>query len=346
MNRQEWLANVEMRGCQAVPCAVYLSPGARREHGRPLAALVERYAEVDSQPWHEEWCELDARHTAGRQVRDSWGCVWENALDGIVGQVTRHPLADWASFASYRPPDPDEFRHMAPIDWDDERRLMESGRAEGVLIRGAIDHGFFFQRLYYLRGFENLMLDVAAGDSRLDTLCETVLDFNRALVQRYLDIGVDVMVFGDDLGMQDRLPISPSAWRRYVKPAYAELFGMCRRAGAHVYLHSDGYLVDIMPDLMECGATILNPQDLCNGLENIRRELKGRVCIDLDIDRQTIIPRGTPREVEDHVGRCVRELGSPQGGLMLTCGIYEGTPLANVEAVFRAMTRYRRHFAA
>ena len=172
-----------------------------------------------------------------------------------------------------------------------------------------------------------------------------VLEFNRGMVERYLALGVDVLNFGDDLGMQERLTISPAAWRRYVKPAYAELFGMCRRAGAHVYLHSDGYIVDIMPDLLECGVTMLNPQDLCNGVETIRRELKGKVCIDLDIDRQTVVPRGTPAQVEDHIRRCVEALGSSAGGLMLTCGLYEGTPLENIEAVFRGMAACRRTFA-
>ena len=130
------------------------------------------------------------------------------------------------------------------------------------------------------------------------------------------------------------------------KPLHAALKEWYASPGDRFEVPVDGYLVDIMPDLLECGVTILNPQDLCNGLDNIRRELKGRVCIDLDVDRQTVVPRGTPREVEDHIGRCIRELGSPQGGLMLKCGVYEGTPLANIEAVFRAMTRWRRLFAA
>jgi len=65
------------------------------------------------------------------------------------------------------------------------------------------------------------------------------------------------------------------------------------------------------------------------------------VCIDLDIDRQKIVPWGTPREIDAHVRRCVQMLASPRGGLMLICGIYPGTPLENIEAVLAAMSRYR-----
>ena len=62
-------------------------------------------------------------------------------------------------------------------------------------------------------------------------------------------------------------------------------------------------LVDI---LIECGATIVNPQDLVNGIDDLAREVKGRVCIDLDIDRQKIVPFDTPAEIRDLIGggRC------------------------------------------
>lgn len=346
MQRDEWLSNVELRGCTQTPCTVHVSPAVWSEYRRDLAEVAARFPDVDANvPDGDDWDAFGLMHRRGEPFEDAWGCVWENLHDGMTGQVRRPPLPEWHALADYGPPSPARTDHFGPIDWDDERRLMESGRSAGVLTRGAISHGFFFQRLYYLRGFENLMADIAAGDERLDRLCGMVLTFNEGLVERYLEIGVDVMVFGDDLGMQERLTISPAAWRRYVRPAYEKLFGMCRDAGTHVYLHSDGYIVDILPDLLECGVTILNPQDLCNGLENIRRCLKGKVCVDLDLDRQRIVPFGTPEQIDAHVRRCVETLGSPRGGLMLTCGIYPGTPLENIEAVFRAMSAYCRHFS-
>ncbi len=345
MDRESWLRLVEMRGGGEVLCKVYVSPGVRAAYGPRLADVSARYPAVRAGDLRAEWHGFGPRHSAGTATTDAWGCRWENVHDGIVGQVTGHPLESWDALSDYAPPSPADSRHFDPVDWAAERRRIEQARAGGHVAAGHVDHGFFFQRLYYLRGFMNLMLDIGAADPRLDALRATVLEFNRGIVRRYLDIGVDVVNFGDDLGMQQCLTISPAAWRRYVKPAYAELFGMCRRAGAHVYLHSDGYLVDIMPDLVECGATILNPQDLCNGLDAIHRELKGRVCVDLDVDRQSIVPRGTPAQIDAHIRRCVETLGSRRGGLMLTCGLYEGTPLENVEAVFRAMDTYRLTWA-
>jgi uroporphyrinogen-III decarboxylase len=199
-------------------------------------------------------------------------------------------------------------------------------------------------RLYYLRGFENLMLDIATHDERLDELIEIIIDYNARLVQKYLDLEPDFIYFGDDLGMQERLTIRPDDWRRYIKPGYARLFQMCREAGVHAYLHSDGYIVDIMPDLVEIGTSVVNPQDLCNGIDAIRERLKGRACIALDIDRQSIVPFGTPAQIDAHVEHCIAELGSPRGGLTLVAGLYPGVPPDNVEALLSAMSRHRKMY--
>jgi len=344
VNREQWLSNVEMRGCEAVPCSIHCSAATWHEHREALAEIAARYPDVECNV-PSDWDSFAPKQTRGVGFRDAWGCLWQNLHDGMTGQVFDHPLADWDAFGDFQAPDPASTGHMQALDWAAEGRAIRAAREQGALTAGALDHGFFFQRLCYLRGFNALMLDIATGEPMLDELCAMVAEFNLGLVRRCLELGVDVMHFGDDLGMQDRLPISPAAWRRYIRPTYERLFGLCRRAGAHVYMHSDGYIVDVMADLIDCGVTILNPQDLCNGLENIRRELKGKVCIELDIDRQTIIPRGTPGQIDEHIARCVRMLASPAGGLSLKCGVYPGTPLRNIEALFKAMTRHRRPFA-
>ena len=69
----------------------------------------------------------------------------------------------------------------------------------------------------------------------------------------------------------------------------------------------------------------------------IRQELRGRVCIELDIDPRVTGLQGGPREIDAHIGRCVETLALPRGGLMLTCALPPGTPMRNVRAVFRAM---------
>jgi uroporphyrinogen-III decarboxylase len=160
------------------------------------------------------------------------------------------------------------------------------------------------------------------------------------VVTAYVECGAERVTFGDDLGLQDRLPVSPDHWRALTKPAYDQLFERVRNAGAEVYLHTDGYILDIIPDLIDCGVTILNPQDLVNGLHQLAETAKGRVHIDLDIDRQTVTVFGTPGEIDTHIRTCVETLGSRDGGLSLVYGAYPGTPPENVAAVIRGMQAY------
>jgi hypothetical protein len=100
-------------------------------------------------------------------------------------------------------------------------------------------------------------------------------------------------------------------------------------------------LIDL---LIEAGVTIINPQDLCNGIDNLAREVKGRVCISLDVDRQKIVPFGTRREIRELVREEVMKLGSPRGGLMLVAGIYPPTPPENVDALCCAMEEFRTYW--
>ena len=345
--RDDWLKIVEMRddGSLPIPCCAAVSEGTWLEHGTALEDVIMRYPEVfgEYKP-REDWDELEKRRRAPEPYTDRWGCRWEHVHSGISGQVAGHPLADWDAFADYEPPDPMLDDSGEKIDWDAMRRNIEKTRAAGNVASYGFEHGFLFMRLYYLRGFENLMMDMAAEPERVDQLIAMIVDFYLRRLEKALPYGLDLMSFADDLGMQHTLTISPPMWRRFIKPAYTKLFQMCRRTGAHVGLHSDGYWVDIMDDLMEAGVTIENPQDLCNGLENIRRKLKGKVCVNLDIDRQAVTVFGTPQEVDDHIRTCFGTLGSPKGGLMTIWGVYEGTPLANIEACARAMVRYRTMF--
>ena len=152
------------------------------------------------------------------------------------------------------------------------------------------------------------------------------------------------MEFGDDLGTQCASMLSPEQFRRWILPGYKRLMEPCRDAGIHVALHSDGYIMELMDAFIEAGVTIVNPQDLCNGIDNLAREVKGKMCIRLDIDRQSIVPYGTRAEIHNLIEEEIRTLGSPNGGLEMLAGIYPPTPPENVDALCCALEEFERYF--
>jgi uroporphyrinogen-III decarboxylase len=165
------------------------------------------------------------------------------------------------------------------------------------------------------------------------------------IVQRYVDLGVAMMRFPEDLGMQLGPMLSPQQFQTYIKPVYEQLMAPAHKADCLVHMHSDGDIRDLVNDLVVSGADALNLQDLVNGIDWIASNLKGRVCIDVDIDRQSITRFGSPEQIDNLIREEVEKLGSPEGGLMMIYGLYPGVPLDNVMAIMDAMERYAAFYS-
>jgi uroporphyrinogen decarboxylase len=276
---------------------------------------------------------------AGSRWTDVWGCKWFYPLESHDGLVEAHPIPNWEDLKNYIPPDPDKY-----TDWKQAKANIEKAKLEGHVTHGGTDHGFIFLRLTYLRGFSNFMMDVADERPELDELIGIVEGYWFEVIKRWVELGVDAIGFGDDLGLQTSLPISPTAWRKYIKPSYKRILSYCRSHGVHTSLHSDGYIVDIIPDLIECGVSRINPQDLVNGLDNLEKLAKGKVYIHLDIDRQKLMVFGKPDEIDTHIFNCIKTLGSPKGGLDLIWYAFPPTSSENIKACAEAMHKYATYW--
>jgi len=277
--------------------------------------------------------------------KDPWGCVWVTTDDGITGAVHRNPLSEWTGFEHYAAPDPKVTDGTYPINWDEVRARAGKERAGGGVVIGSLPHGHTFLRLQDIRGFENLVFDMLDEEPRLARLLEMVEAFNYRYVMNWLELAPDIMSYPEDLGMQVGPMISPELFRKYIKPVYQRLMKPARDRGCLVHMHSDGDIRTLAGDLVEGGVEIINLQDLVNGIDWIRDTFAGRVCIDLDIDRQSVTRFGTPVQIDALIREEVVKLGSRKGGLTLIYGLYPGVPLENIKALMEAMERYADYYS-
>jgi len=320
-----------------------------RRYGRELEDVVLRHpvlfpgfkrgsVDPDSLP-------IDPRNRAGAPYTDPWGCVYEPEEDDVPCYVSKHPLADWRALGTFAPPDPERTNGRQALDWDRIEAQARKVREGSGHVTGSLMHGHLFLLLESLRGYENLVLDMADGEPRLLELIKMVEQFSMRLVERYMALGAGVMHYPEDLGAQDRPMISPALFRMYLKPVYTRLMAPAKAGGALVHMHSDGCLWDLTEDILDCGVDVINLQDLVNGIDEIAARLKGRVAIDLDIDRQRVTVFGSPRDIDEHVREAVMKLGSPEGGLSMVHGCYSGAPLENIDALMTAMEKYSTYYA-
>jgi uroporphyrinogen decarboxylase len=256
---------------------------------------------------------------------DDWGSVWEVYEDGVVGEVKHPAVADWAALDSLTPP-----REILAGDWaraDAARAGTDRYILEGTTVRP-------FERMQFIRGTESLYMDMAWGDARFLKLRSLVHEFFLEELTLWSRRDVDGLSFMDDWGTQKSLLISPAMWREYFKPLYADYARIIRAAGKHVFFHSDGCIMDIYPDLIEIGVNAVNSQLFCMDIEEIGRRFKGKIAFWGEIDRQRILPFGTPDEVRAAVRRVRAALDDGTGGVIAQCEWGINNPYENVAAVF------------
>jgi uroporphyrinogen decarboxylase len=203
-----------------------------------------------------------------------------------------------------------------------------------------------FNRLFFLRGFENLMMDLLAEPEKAGWLADRVFDFMKDCASGWAEVGVQAVTFGDDLGTEQGTMMSPALFRSFFKPRYAAFCTHCHALGLHAVLHSCGNVWDIIPDLIEAGFDVLNlEQPNVFGLARLGETFAGKVCFLTNPDSQTTIPVAPPAVVAEETRQVVRALATKGGGLIgnADCTWNHGyTPQENLAAMAQAFEEMRQ----
>ena len=285
-SREVVARTVRFEGVDRLPCAL---PG---EYGND-------FAHVGMSP------SPDARSSQGV---DEWGAVWENIGVCKLGEVKEFPLKDWGDFDSLKIPDVRE-----PRRWE---RLAGARERAGdrFLLAGGIS---IYERVHFIRGLENTWMDITDAPDRLGRLIDILVEMNLVAIEKYAEAGADGYMFCDDWGLQDRLMISPEAWREVWKPRYGRIYGAAHEAGMLTFLHSCGHISDILEDLIEVGLDVIQMDQQENmGLERLGERFGGRITFFCPVDIQNTMVHGTLDEVRAYCRKMVDTLGRPEGGFI------------------------------
>ncbi len=206
----------------------------------------------------------------------------------------------------------------------------------------------FGQFMYRNDGF---FLLLAGQPEEAEAFLDEITEMHLANLEKYLAaVGpyIDVILFGDDLGMQSGPQISPRMYRRFFKPRHAKLWMRARElASAKVMLHCCGGVRELLPDLIEAGLQAINPvQITCQGMaaEGLKADFGqamtfwGGGC-----DTREVLPHAAPDEVYRHVQQQLRVL-SPVGGFVFqqVHNIQADIPAENIIAMYTAIRDFQR----
>lgn len=259
---------------------------------------------------------------------DEWGTRWEVGEDGVKGEVKEPILAEWDGLRHFRPPQ----RVLDEATWDAVDRIC--AQTDRFMITPW--HINLFERMQFLRGTELLFMDLAYGTNEVLRLRDMLHEFFLQEIDLWCRTDVDGIRFADDWGAQHSLLISPQMWRELFKPCYREYCRAIHAAGKFVFMHSDGFITPIIPDLIEIGVDALNCQLFCMDIEMLAQTHNGQLTFWGEIDRQHVLPYGTEDDVRAAVRRVRTALDTGTGGVIAQLEWGKDVSRGNVEAAFAA----------
>jgi uroporphyrinogen-III decarboxylase len=192
-----------------------------------------------------------------------------------------------------------------------------------------------------LRGLEAMMMDFVVNPDLTEKILDIPYHYHLEAAKKLVQMGVDMIWIGDDVGTQNSMLISPALWRRYLKPRMARFIAELKSINPNVKVayHSDGYFYPIINDFIEIGLDVLNPiQPASMEPANLKKEFGDRLCFWGSIDVQHTLPHGTAADVEAEVLQRLRTLGK-NGGLIIgpTHYVQLDTPLENFWAMIHTI---------
>ncbi|NSW92044.1 MAG: hypothetical protein HPY74_15470 [Firmicutes bacterium] len=204
-----------------------------------------------------------------------------------------------------------------------------------------------FEPAWYLRGLDNLLMDMVLNEDMAKACLDRMTEVKATMCSKIAQAGFDIIVYGDDVGTQTGMMMSPDLWRKWLKPTMKVAIKAAKDVNPDIiaYYHSDGVIYDIIPDLIEIGVDVLNPvQPECMDPVKIKEMYGDKLSFWGTIGTQTIMPFGTPEDVEETVKRMIETVGKGGGLVIAPTHLLEPeVPWKNIEALVKAVHKYGKY---
>jgi len=277
---------------------------------------------------------------ANGNVQDEWGLEYK--VVGLYSEAVVRPLSKCETIEDlekYSFPDPlDEGR------WEFANEIIPRYKNDYGII-GDLEASIF-ELAWNLVGMEKFIMDLATEEDYIAVLLDKIADYSTACGLKMIDLGVDMIWAGDDVGTQKGMMLSPDMWRGHFKTRMKKMFDAFKAKNPDIKIayHSCGCITPIIPDLIEIGLDILNPlQPMAQGMElsNLYRLYSDRLVFFGAIDVQDVLPNGSALDVENEVLRCLKATNGGRKYIIAPAhNMQPDTPIENVHAFYDAIMKH------
>lgn len=257
--------------------------------------------------------EPDWKPSVNTEIRweDEYGSIWEKFPgDLTMGQVKFHPLSDYAHLDDFRFPD-----YKNPLRYESAAKAIAENKQEKFVLAGiplSLIH-----RLEYLRGHEEAWTDAYIYPEKLERLLDKLADIAIDSIENFARLGVDGIISCDDWGLQDRPMLAPEIFRKFFKPRYKRVYSFAHQKGMLTFLHSCGYIIDLLEDFIEAELDLIQMDQQQNmGVERLAELFGGRLCFWCPVDIQNTMVKGTVDDVRNYAKFLIESLGKYNGGFI------------------------------
>lgn len=310
------------------PRQMWVLPWAEIHHPEAVERIRQKYPDDCTQApafYNRPTHAVGGKYTKGDYI-DEWGCHFVNMEEGLMGIVHEPRIRNWDDLEAFQTPD-----ILCDLDTDAINRFCRS-TSQLVYSGGFVRP---YERFQFLRTMEQSFIDIALEEPGFIELLNRIHQHYISETEAWAKTEVDAVFLMDDWGTQKSLMVAPEVFRKYFKPMYADYCEIARHYGKYVFMHSDGNIAGIIPDLIEVGVHALNSQLACMDLDRLSMECAGRITFWGEIDRQELLPYGSLKEIDQAVYQIYNKL-SRNGGLFAQCEFGPAAKPENVERVFEA----------
>jgi uroporphyrinogen decarboxylase len=338
LTREEVLSVIERKGGHKIPVVFHKwwGDGLVDKYGDKLKEMASKYPDDIFEVFYQDPGETTST-TSTPSYRWGYKSDYSGSAKHSIGNVTEI-LSDWSELDLFLKdfPDPNE-----PSTFDGVKSAL--GNA-GNRYKLGCWWRLFHERLWAIRGMENLMMDYYDNMDGLKLICRRLLDYYKVIVDRFAKLGFDGIFTSDDLGHQTGPMMSPSIFEELYYPFYKEFIEYVHSKGMHVFLHSCGDNTKLMEYLIAAGLDVFHPiQKGCMDEASTGDKFGNKISFLAGVDVQHLLPEGTVEEVKEGVKQLIDTLYKKEGGLLLAAGngILADTPLENIEAMLEVISLYK-----